>query len=308
MELFGVEMRVREALTATKSAGPLRPTARDLAIVTMVHELRGCTSAQIHARFWGAGHPPAAAYRRIGKLIEAGYLSSHRLPSLSGIGSGKRFLTLGASGRRMVAETLRIPVKELRGVDPSAPLFVHHHEAIGDFRIALETALGASPDLSLRSWTDERELRQQPMRIRDAFIARGAERSRQITVVPDAKFTLAARGRLQTFFLEIDMGTIAINRLCLRIRGYLRLQDDEPAPVLFVVPTRDRVVQISHLVRTQAMELSAGSEVVFITTRAAVTNEAIVSTPIWHRVGVEGLHPLVGPLASSSLRKVVLSR
>jgi hypothetical protein len=136
----------------TEAAAPLgHLTTRDLAILEMIYTCRGCTTAQFHTRFWPAHSPPTACYRRIAHLIAAGYLSAHRLPLLSGVGSGKRFLTLGPAGRSLVEKFLAAPLESLPKSRPSMPFFIHHHEAVGDFRIALELPAEDASDVTLRA-------------------------------------------------------------------------------------------------------------------------------------------------------------
>ena len=71
-------------------------TNRDLSILAFAYNFGGVTADLICKRHFQAG-PGAlrACYRRIARLISQGLLTSTRLPSATGVGSGKAFLTLG---------------------------------------------------------------------------------------------------------------------------------------------------------------------------------------------------------------------
>lgn len=270
---------------------PLQLTARDLAVLEMVRSYHGCTTEQIHARFWRRGSSPSACYRRIALLVNAGYLAAHRLPALSGVGSGKRFLTLGTLGRGHLArrEGTRSTTRPVH--EAVTPLFAEHHLAIGDFRIALELAAGLSTDVQLLDWTTEAKLRGEPLRVEDT--SHGGTKGQVITVVPDGVFTLNHGSRHQRCLLEMDMGTIAPRRLRLKIRGYLLVETPYILPVFFVVPGESRAMQLSQMVCAEAKSLSRTPSTFFITTRHRVTPETILFFPIWEQVGVSGRRAII---------------
>lgn len=124
------------------STPALPVTARDLAILDMVYSYAGCTTGQIGRRFWPAATSLTACYRRIAHLVDVGLLHDQRLPSVSGVGSGKRFLTLGPAGRNIIAQRRGTAVRATS--DHVPPLFVDHHVTIGDFRLAHESAASGS--------------------------------------------------------------------------------------------------------------------------------------------------------------------
>ena len=268
-------------------------TTRDLAMLEMVHAYRGCTTQQLHTRFWLATSPLSACYRRVARLLETDYLAARRQPSLTGLGSGKRFLTLGPAGRFLVAQRLGLPLDAVARPDPASPIFVQHHEAVGDFRIALELAVRDGSEVAIRAWIDETRLRQEPMRVPDTSTRQGRTGTRSLTLVPDGQFILAHDGRRQTFFLEMDMGTIPLSWLHLKVRAYLIALATSPAPVLFVTNTKERATQIERTVDRQATELGGDPSLFFTTTRDQVTRHTVLSAPVWHRIGLGGPQPLM---------------
>src|SRR5881275_1948108 len=96
------------------------PTVRDIQIFEMIYDYDTCSVDHICIRLFGTSDNPGKygpkvnCYRRIDKLKQAGYLSSHRLSSVSGVGSGKHLLGLTAKGRAALAKELEISASELR--------------------------------------------------------------------------------------------------------------------------------------------------------------------------------------------------
>src|SRR4051812_34513620 len=101
------------------SGGLMQLTPRDVEIILLVYSFSGVAIYHLLQAFWeqraelkvGARN---AVYRRVKKLIEAGYLQSDRLPSVTGYGGGRLFLTLGARGKDLVAEHQGLSRSELK--------------------------------------------------------------------------------------------------------------------------------------------------------------------------------------------------
>lgn len=256
-------------------------TARDLAICRMVYEYQGCSIDHIRRRFFPTPGSRTPCYRRVARLVQQGFLASTRLPSFSGVGSGRAFLTIGQNARLVLAEVLGLSRSELTRTRMDSPLFISHHLAICDVRLAFERAADHSNVLKVEEWIGERELHQSPLRVKDPLTAK------DLTIVPDSVFTLAsADGSNQNFILEIDMGTIAARRLRAKLRAYL-LADIAPMPVLFVVPGPSRQAQIVQYVLQEAHDLNRDPTSFSITTREVITDGTVFSSPIWQVVGVE---------------------
>jgi hypothetical protein len=250
-----------------------------------VYTYHGCGVQHLHARFWPAETTPSAVYRRVSRLVQSHYFDAHRLPSLSGQGSGKALLSLGYRGRRVLAEQWGIPARALPRLKiASSALFVHHHFAICDFRVALELVTELRSDVQLVEWTDEAEFKRTPMKLRDT--ADGPESARTITLIPDGAFTLTYHDRLERGFLEMDMGTLAPKRLHLKLRGYLLNQTQLVVPIFFVTTSELRAQQVLHLAEQEAKRLRADPTVIFVTTRDRLTPRTILVAPIWQQAGV----------------------
>jgi len=274
-------------------------TPRDQAIIQMVYDYGGCGAQHIHHRFWPPDSSLSACYRRLSRLIAGHYLVNWRLPSLTGQGSGKSFLTLGLAGRRLIAVAHELPLRSLGRTDHVAtPLFIAHHFAICDTRVAFEQAVERVPAIDLVSWTPELKLRRHPMRVTDP-VSHPAERTspETITLVPDGAFQLRVAGRSHTAYLEQDMGTIAPKRLARKLRGYLLAQKDirRVTPIFFVTSSTSREERIAALAVSEAKRVGMTSSIFFVTTRGRVTADTILQAPIWLQAGVATRAAIIPP-------------
>lgn len=262
---------------------------RDVDVMVMVYVFDGVTVDQVRSRFWPTDGARSACYDRVARLTRSQYLTNVRLPSLTGQGSGKAFLTIGPRAYPLLAERLELSRAELNHVKQSpAPLFVAHHVAIVDFRLSLETACEGVAVVSLQDWTSERELKRAPFRVKDPM------GTVSIVLVPDGAFTLElADGSAQSFYLEMDMGTLAPKRFRAKLRGYLMLAKQQPTPILFVVPDQRRQAQIASWAIDEAQRLSADPTIFWLTTRESITEQTVLAQPICQVVGGPSAHPLV---------------
>src|SRR4051812_38302530 len=84
----------------------LHVTPRDVQILVMVYRYDGLVNSQIKRRFWPNFGARSPYYNRLSRLINAGYLRSVRLPSVSAAGSGPSWITLGSRAYPVLAERL----------------------------------------------------------------------------------------------------------------------------------------------------------------------------------------------------------
>lgn len=265
-------------------------TQRDSYVLHMVYDYHGCAVEHIHARLWPDASQLSTCYRRVARLLAAGYLSAQRLPSLTGVGSGKAFLTIGPLGRSLLVRLLDVPLSDVtRQSDPFSSVFYPtHHLRLCDVRCALELAAARITGTTVADFLPEVELRKRPIRISDTYTVNGKEKQRTITLVPDGAFRLTQAGQMRRLLLEVDLGTIVPARLALRLRGYLRLQTlSATIPLLFITTTDQRVVQILNIVSREAVALHIDSTPIFVTTLDQVSADAVLTAPIWRQAGTE---------------------
>lgn len=281
---------------------PLTLTARDLDILAMTHRYDGLVIEQIKRRFWPSFGARSACYDRIARLIADRYLHAQRLPSLSGRGSGKVFLTLGPRGRPELARELEDPaIAKGRNASPVTPLFVAHHVAIGEVRMAIEQAVLAQDEFFLAEWTSERELRRSPIRVQDPLtLAR-------LPIVPDGAFQLRLEdGESQRFYVEVDMGTVSPKRLRAKLRCYLTHQASELVPVLFVVRDLLRQRAIITWASEEARALSADPTLLWVARLSELTEQSVLVKPVWQVVGVADRQRLVPSDESEQAKSGIL--
>lgn len=207
-------------------------------------------------------------------------------------------ISLGAAGRHLLAEQDEIPIRAIRKQTPrQSLLFVQHTLAVTDFHLALDLAVAATPDLSLLSWSSERELQATPITV--PRTSPDEREGRNLTLIPDAAFCLRYCGVDQPGLLEMDMGTVAPRRLQLKLRGYLLhfSRIDTPVPVFFVT-TMDRVAQILSGAQSEGVLVGGNPTLFFVTARDQVRAETILTLPIWQQPGVSGSCALLPPSRS----------
>ncbi|GAC1344541.1 MAG: hypothetical protein NVSMB27_05650 [Ktedonobacteraceae bacterium] len=284
----------------TTAAQPaLQLTPRDQALLSMVYEYGGVTTAHIRRRFFPTPGAKSPCYRRIALLIEHGYLTAVRLPATAGIGSGPSFLTIGPAGRPLLASMLGLTRTELGKIEHAfAPLFVAHHSAICDTRLAVELATQASSPAQLMEWIPERELKRQPIRVLDP------KTNVTVPIVPDAALTLQlSDARAQQLYLEQDMATIAPRRMRSKVRLYLAQDAGKPRlPIILVVTTTSsRQAAIAHWVAEEAAwlkenkSISADPTRFFLTTAEQLQAGTVLHRPIWQVVGGPDHFSLIPP-------------
>src|SRR5712692_8943013 len=122
----------------------------------MAFTFGGVSVSLVQRRWFTTLGARAACYERIHKLVAAGSLTSTRLPSSTGSGSGKAFLTLGLNGRPELAKLLNCSLSTLqRQSRAKAPAILQHHLVTCDFRLSLELAVEVSKLFASVEWTPE---------------------------------------------------------------------------------------------------------------------------------------------------------
>jgi hypothetical protein len=158
-------------------------------------------------------------------------------------------------------------------------MFIAHHLAICDVRLAFEQAAERSGVFTIQEWLGDRALHQTPLRVTDP------ETDKMLPIIPDSAFTLALTGGAeQAFFLEMDMGTVAPKRMRAKLRAYL-VREGEMVPVLFVAPNQSRRKAISAWGQAEAEGLGKDPTIFWITTRDEISDGNVLSGPIWQVVG-----------------------
>lgn len=253
----------------------------------MVYRYDGCLIRHLYRRFWPKSDKPFGArnscYRVVQGLVAQQWFQGVRLPSLTGIGAGHLFLTLGPKGRQLVAEQLglsRSDLQRLRKIE--TPFAAAHHAAICDFRLELELACERTGRAELAEWVPERRLRTPPiLKVKDPRPSYDAEAPAMIPLIADGEFSVViADGRSQSYRLEIDMGTIPSKRIRARLRAYLAHADKDDRPVLWVVLDKARREAIVQWALEEAEGLGDDASLFWVTEATSIEEQTILG-PIW---------------------------
>jgi hypothetical protein len=266
-------------------------TQRDLNIISMVYEYEGCGVEHIRKLFFqSATDRSIPCYRRLSVLVKQQYLRSCKLLALN-----KYFLTPGRNARVILSRLLKgFQMKRIR---IESPLYIMHKLGLCDVRVALELATKPASPFLLTEWLNESDLRRSPLSVEDP------DTKKHTMLIPDAAFTLIsqATGKTAAFFLEMDLGTVSLQAMRGRVRGYL-LRRKNPCPVLFVVPDAKRQQAIAHVVFEEAKQLQANPTTIWMTVKAGIRAETVLSVP-WVVAGATPVtfQGLVAPVAENSL-------
>lgn len=279
-------------------------TDRDTSIIVLAYLYGGVSIEHIRARFFPTSGARSACYTRIAKLVDAGYLVSQRLPSATGIGSGKALLLPGPAARPLLAKQFGLALGTLaRRRRIVAPPFITHHLATCDVRLALDLAAVRSRVFTAMEWIPEWELRRRPLKVTDP------QTNDPIYLVADglAQLTLAD-GSTQSLFIEVDRDTEG-SRIRTRLRGYLLAARSEAIPVLWTVPTTARADGIAQLARAEAVKLAADPTLFLIAQHDRIRADTVLDGPIWTVVGgptgialttLAGQDPVSAPAATEA--------
>jgi hypothetical protein len=277
---------------------PMQLTARDIRIVLAVHEMRFLTREQVQRLEFS---PSTASYckRRLALLFHHGYLDRKFIPAPGSLGSTRAIYCLTPKGAALVAHELGVGVRALdwRPRDNERELyFLQHTLAINDFRICAILA-AQSRGFSL-DWVDERTLRRQEMRSYVADPKRGGQR---VAIVPDGYFRLSSDAASMSFALELDRATVEEKPFKSKVRaygewkrtgGYARRHGTQSLRVLFVIAPKDR--DPHRLARAKRWcEAERGRSLFWFADASDVTEDTLLSGPIWHVAGRDGRYPLL---------------
>lgn len=175
---------------------------------------------------------------------------------------------------------------------------LEHWLTVSAFRAALTAAVREIPNCNVTFWLNEQTLRQEVTKYR---IHNDLPASVSRTVVPDGLFGLQMpNGKIECFFLEIDMATEESRRIREKLSRYVTAYDSDlfmrvlkiPSfRVLFVTTGVKRMSNIMRIVRSFArcqnmFWFSVAEEMTAEKTKIDNLTPERILTPIWRKAAV----------------------
>lgn len=268
------------------SPPPMRLMERDIEILKAVHEFRIMRGDQLQALYFGS---QSTASYRLSRLYQHGLLDRHFLPTLGGLASSPALYALGKRGVDILRRVLDCGPKDIRKPPNNqelSPLFLEHLLQINDFRVAV-TVAARKQEYTLETWLDDFQLKADYDRV---VIQTPQGRKRTVSLIPDGYCVLQVPQGRACFFLELDRGTMTRARFrdkVLAYQAYIATGQYEKRygtrslRVLIVTSGPKRLENL----REEA-EQAGGGRVFWFTTSDQVTQERVLTYPIWMIAGV----------------------
>jgi Replication-relaxation len=249
-------------------------TERDRLVLAAVHSHGFLTTERIELAFFPAvqgtrASPSSQAYDRLRQLWLWEYLERVELPVARVLGGRRPFLyALGRQGASVVQACLPDdrPAVRPRRLDRLDRMFVEHDLRAAALWANLRAWQRTQAARSVRSIvrTAERSLRARRLRVRDPD-----RPHRWLPVLPDAAFEVRyADGGIQHVLVEIDMGTLSLERFRRKLRAFEACVEDgvfarhfqrPDFEVAILVPSRPRLVHLWRATRHEVSHDGAGA-------------------------------------------------
>ena len=224
-----------------------RLSRRERAAISILLEMRFLSTAQLERWVFDGATPLArarASRRGVAKLVELG-LVRHLERRIGGVraGSAGHINVLTALGLRLAAAHGWITPEQAHRTREPGTQFVQHHFAVAEAHLRVLEAR-AHGELGLLARQAE------PAAWRE-FTAPGGG---QVTLKPDACFTIGPKSRPTTWLLEVDRATVGGSTLERKLSVYVDFSRSGQAladrgvtaKVLWLVPDRRRLDQLQQ--------------------------------------------------------------
>ena len=295
----------RRAYTRGAPAGWVRPTARDLQILELIHAFDGMASLkQIWRRFF-PGRSESAPRNRLKLLCDAGYLTmpvNH--DQLRWVPPGEVVYWLDTEGAKLLAGQQGVEYKDFRWQRSGRWSKIGHDLLVNHFRLTVTEACERHEDLALREWVPESDFLVNKDTI-SYKTAQGHTSSR--IMQPDGFFLVQkpsqrypGRWTHYAFLLEVDNSTESGIRFgrdkvppgvaYLASDLYTQRFGIEYGRFVVVATNQERMFNIK-----EQTERFGGGDLFYFTTFAHLSAQRIFSEPIWWRAGSAERWMLIPP-------------
>jgi len=215
--------RRRSRFSRTPELSPMVMQDRDIEILSTLYDYRFLTTTQISDLFFGSR---SKALRRLRQLYDNGLIERVFRPVV--VGSAEVIYCLDTMGVNVLTRHLGIDREQIdwsrRSFIHLKSLFLEHALEVNRLRLAFHIAASDSADVDVLFWYDDNELQTKNERgiLVSDKVTDPDDRTRKITVTPDAFFGLSTPSGKAYFFVESDMGTEDNYRFKKKMQGYLR--------------------------------------------------------------------------------------
>jgi hypothetical protein len=268
-------------------------TDRDQAIIRAVHDFRLLRQDQLARLFFSSR---STAQRVLQRLYQHRYLNRHFLPVYAG--RGPTLYTLDQRGVERLRLTDGLDTVKRYAANDLKSDFLAHLAAINDVRIAV-TLAAQDAGYELVRWLSDYDLKADYDRVQ---IAGAGGRRQSVSLIPDSYFTLKTPRGYANCFLEMDMGSMALERFKNKVRAYIAYYQSGAferrygARAVRILTVTSSPKRLAHL--KAATEAAGGRQPFWFALAGDLTPDAILSQPVW-QVGTETARArLIEPLSS----------
>lgn len=262
---------------------------RDKRILEAIHAYDGLLSfSQIHRKFFSN---KSQAELRMRLLYQHRYVNRPELQQRRRV--PEMVYWLDKNGAEVVASLNGTPISEFVWRKEPRWFQVEHDLAVNDFRLMVEAACQANPDVNLETWIPESEFWSHP----DQITYKASQTQVKRKIRPDGFFMLTTSDHRFRYLLEIDRST-EDNPRFLREKvfpGLAYFKSDAYAERFghrsgrwLVVTTGER--RLANMLSQARRGDSKG--LFYFTTYDRLTEQTVLSAPIWQRPDREDSVPL----------------
>lgn len=299
----------RRPFTRNKQPRRLVTTENTEQVMTALHDYEGVMSHAQIVRLCFPGCTSTWPFERMQHYFDHRLVKKFDAYNVNGQQLGKIIYTLDTKGAGIAARRKGIDWDTFKWRRNPRWLTLVHDLAINDFRLAVREACQANPQFLVKRWISECELSQV---------------SPQISGRLDSFFILQRQDRTQArqveqlaLHLEIDTGNHSLNRFVKRkVKPILRYFGSDKyfnqfgvrdGVCLIVTNSEKRLKNLK-----QAIEENRGEALFYLTTSAAVSEQTVLTEPIWFLAGSDYVFSLetmpLSPVEAGVLNDVASTR
>lgn len=277
--------RLPRARRVTEDARPpMVLTDRDREIVATVNAYQALLGKQLERLFFTSR---STAQYRLQRLYQHEFLDRHFMTVVSTAPAASPMIyTLGKRGAYLLSQEKGYLPSQLRRFPKVIKWqFMEHLLAINEVRLAITLACQA-PGFTLEAWLDEPIFRGAPEYVQ---VSDGKGKTSEKPIFPDGYVRIKTPQGTAHCFLEVDRATeqqskfrpqVDVYEAYVASGQYQRRFSPKSMRVLIVTTTAERMQNLKKTVAA-----AGGDEKYWFTTFSQVTEETVLTAPIWELLG-----------------------